>query len=146
MLPEGLRRVFGRTQWLAVFFGALSVLAWAPFYWAPLLWLTLAALYVLTLSSPTPRAGLFLGTAFGLGVFLSGVSWVYVSLSVFGGLPPALAVLSTFLFCLLLASFPGMAIALFVRYRVSAGWRNVFLFAAVWGAFDWLRGWIFSGY
>ena len=38
-----------------------------------------------------------------------GVSWIYVSLSEFGGMPAPLALLATVLFCALLALFTGAA-------------------------------------
>ena len=135
-----------RSYWLALGLGALSVLAWAPFYWAPLLWLTLGIFYCLAKAAPSLRRAAVLGLIFGMGLFLGGVSWVYVSLSVFGGLPPALAAVSTFLYCLLLAAFPALAMAVFARWRSGSGWANVLLFAAVWATADWLRGWVFTGF
>ena len=106
---DRLRGVFDRQRLMAFGFGALSVLAWAPFQWAPLLWITLGLLYVLLGNAATLRAAAALGLSFGLGLFLAGVSWIYVSLSVFGGMPAVLAAVSTLLFCLVLAVFPAFA-------------------------------------
>lgn len=126
--------------------GAVSVLAWAPLSCAPILWLSLGLLYLLLGHDIQPRRAAAIGLAFGLGLFLFGVSWVYVSLSVFGGMPPVLAALSTFLFCLVLALFPALALAVFAAFRNVAGWKRVLLFAALLGFADWLRGWVFTGF
>lgn len=135
-----------RSRLAAFGLGALSVLAWAPFYWAPLLWLTLGLFYCQLGAASSSRQAAGLGLFFGLGLFLGGTSWIYVSLSVFGGLPPALAAVSTFLFCLLLAAFPALAMAVFARCRSRSAWANVLLFAALWATSDWLRGWVFTGF
>jgi hypothetical protein len=55
------------------------------------------------------RAGWLSGFAFGLGFFLAGVSWVYISLHVYGAMPAVLAAIATFLFCAYLALFPAIA-------------------------------------
>jgi apolipoprotein N-acyltransferase len=94
----------------------------------------------------SPRAGLLLGFAFGLGHFLAGTSWVYVSMSVFGGLPPALAGLATVLFCAYLALFPALAGVLFVRLRRLNFAADAVSFAALWVLAEWLRGWLFTGF
>ncbi|MBK6600291.1 MAG: hypothetical protein IPG28_01710 [Betaproteobacteria bacterium] len=47
-----------------------------------------------------------LGFAFGLGLFDAGVSWVYVALNTFGGMPLPLAAMATAGFCAYLALFP----------------------------------------
>jgi len=140
------RSLFDRSRLLAFAAGALSVLAWAPVALAPLLWLTLALLYILISRTDSVRQAAAIGLFFGLGLFLGGVSWVYVSLSVFGGMPPALAAVATFLYCLLLAAFPALAMAAFVRFRGRSVWPNVLLFAALWGLIDWMRGWVFTGF
>jgi apolipoprotein N-acyltransferase len=85
--------------------GAAGVLCFAPFglFWlAPLIWL---GLFQLLRSAGTTRQAALTGLAFGLGFFLSGVSWVYVSLSVFGGMPWWLAGIAAFLFCSVMALF-----------------------------------------
>ena len=105
----------------ALLSGATSVLAYAPFGWFPLVWLALGALFGLLGICATVREGARIGAAFGFGMFIAGVSWVYVSLSVFGGMPAPVAGLATFLFCAVLAIFPAMAGALFVRFS-PAGW------------------------
>jgi len=130
----------------ALLLGAASVLAYAPLGWFPLLWLTLGGLFGLLGIAATTREGARLGAAFGFGLFLAGVSWVYVSLSVFGGMPAPLAGLATFLFCAVLTVFPTLVGALFVRFA-PAGWlRRALLFAALWVLTEWLRGWVFTGF
>ena len=89
--------------------GAASVLGFAPFYFWPVPIVALAALFLVWRASGSALQAALSGFAFGLGYFLAGVSWVYVSLHVFGSMPAALAALSTFLFCAYLALFPAAA-------------------------------------
>lgn len=126
--------------------GAVSVLSFAPFAWYILAWLTMAGLFALLRQAETGRQGLLLGFAFGCGWFGVGTSWVYVSLSVFGGLPPPVAGVATLLFCALLAVFPALATGLFVRFRPSSALAQVALFAALWTLTEWARSWVFTGF
>jgi apolipoprotein N-acyltransferase len=134
---------------LALLAGVVHVLAFAPFAVFPLAFVTLAGLYLLVGRQPGWRAAGALGFAFGLGCFLAGVSWVYVSLSVFGGMAAWLAVLATLAFCATLALFPALALAAF-RFLLGPGRRAPALaaagFAACWTVSEWLRGTLFSGF
>jgi apolipoprotein N-acyltransferase len=134
----------------ALLLGAGSVLAYAPFNAFPLLWLTLGGLFALLASAANGRhdagRGALIGAAFGFGLFIAGVSWVYVSLSVFGGMPTAVAALCTVLFCLVLSLYPALAGALFVRFAPRGWWSRSLFFAALWTLAEWLRGWVFTGF
>lgn len=126
--------------------GALGVLCFAPFelFWlAPPVWL---ALFALLRASGTVREAAFSGLAFGLGFFLCGVSWVYVSLSVFGGMPWWLAGIAAFLFCGVMALFPMLAGAAFKRWQPANFWQQALLFAALIAGADWIRSWLFTGF
>jgi apolipoprotein N-acyltransferase len=141
---------FGWRLLAALLIGAAGVFAFAPFAWFPINWLSLCGLFALlgaeTEGLRSPRRGALLGAAFAFGLFLAGVSWVYVSLSVFGGMPAWLAGLATLLFCVVLSLFPALAGALFVRFA-AAGWLpRVLLFASLWPLAEWLRSWVFSGF
>ncbi|MDX9706205.1 MAG: apolipoprotein N-acyltransferase [Azospira sp.] len=126
--------------------GAAAVLAFAPFGWFVVGWLAMAGLFTLLRRAPTTRRGALVGFAFGCGWFGAGTSWVYVSLSVFGGLPPAMAALSTALFCAALALFPALVGALFVRWRRPGFVAEAVFFTALWTLGEWLRGWLFTGF
>lgn len=126
--------------------GALAVPGFAPFYAWPLPILSLAVLFGLLMRTDSARVGFFIGLAWGLGFFLAGVSWVYISLSVYGGMPIALAALATFLFCLLLASFPALVGAVQARARLSSSLRLLVLIPLGWGLTEWIRGWVFTGF
>jgi len=125
--------------------GAATVLAFAPTGVYPLELVTLVLLAHLWMRA-TPREGFLAGFAFGLGLFGAGVSWIYVSLSLFGGMPPALAVGVTLLFCALLALFPAAAGWLQARIPAPELARALLLIPASWTLFEWLRGWIFTGF
>jgi apolipoprotein N-acyltransferase len=131
---------------LAALAGAAGVLCFAPFglFWlAPLIWL---GFFTLLRRAESPRDGLLTGLCFGLGFFLCGVSWVYVSLSVFGGMPWWLAGPAAFLFCAVMALFPMLAGGVFKRWQPIGDWRQAIFFAALIALVDWLRGWIFTGF
>lgn len=131
---------------LAAALGAAGVLAYAPFdlFWlAPLIWL---GLFLLLRAASSVRQAALTGFAFGLGFFLCGVSWVYVSLSVFGGMPWWLAGIAAFLFCTVMALFPLLAGAAFKRWQPTGDWRQAVFFAVLITLADWLRSWIFTGF
>ena len=136
--------------------GAASVAAFAPLDWFVIAWITHAGLFVLLSqeaetsdASDTgrrPRRGALIGGAFGFGFFITGVSWIYVSLSTFGGMPSALAALATLLFCAFLSLYPALAGALFVHHAPARWWQRALLLASLLTLGEWLRGWIFTGF
>jgi apolipoprotein N-acyltransferase len=128
-----------------LFAGAATVLAFAPVGFFPLAVLTFAVLAG-DWTGATPRRAFWSGYAFGLGLFGAGVSWVYVSLHTFGGMPLPLAALATLLFCAFLALFPAAAGWLQARIPAPAPVRACLLIPAAWTLFEWLRSWIFTGF
>jgi len=132
--------------WLAAaLLGALAVPGFAPLGWFPLPILSLAGLFWLA-ADVAPKRAFLLGGAYGLGLFLAGVSWIFVSISVYGGMPAPIAALATLLFCAFVALFPALALALGTRVSAS-GWRRTALaLPAAWVLGEWVRGWIFTGF
>jgi len=131
---------------LAFLLGAITVVGYAPFYMFPLPVVTLAGLFYLWSQAATPRAAAFSGFAFGLGLFLFGVSWAYVSLHDYGAMPAPLAAIATLLFCVILALFPAGAGYACARPRVSPALRFGLLAPAAWTLAEWMRGWVFTGF
>ena len=130
---------------IAFFAGAATVLAFAPAGFYPLAFVTLTLLAHAWSDAP-PRRCFLAGFWFGLGFFLAGVSWVYVSMSEFGGMPPPLAAFTTAFFCAFLALFPATAGWLQARIPAPVMVRVLLLIPAAWTVFEWLRGVIFTGF
>jgi len=133
------------TRLLPLVLGGASVFGFAPFYLFPLPVLALAGLFALTRNA-TPREALLRGWLFGLGWFLAGVSWVYVSMHDVGGLALPVAGALTLLFAAFLALFPALATWLAVRWRVSARARVLIVLPILWALVEWLRGWLLTGF
>lgn len=125
--------------------GAATVLAFAPVGMYPFAVATFAVLVHLWMAAP-PRRCFWSGFWFGAGLFGGGVSWVYVSLSEFGGMPAPLAVVATVLFCALLALFTGAAGWLQARIPAGATVRACLLIPAAWTLAEWLRSWVLTGF
>jgi apolipoprotein N-acyltransferase len=130
---------------IALLAGAATVLAFAPAGVFPLALFSFALLIHQWMSA-TPRGAFFAGYWFGLGMFGGGVSWVYVSLHNFGGMPLPLAALATLLFCGFLALFPAVAGWLQARIPAHPAVRACLLIPAAWVLLEWLRGWILTGF
>lgn len=133
---------------ISVLLGAAGVTAFAPLGWFPVAWLSMAGLFLLVFDAPSPRDAARRAYAFGLGYFLTGVSWVYVSLHDVGGMPLPIAALATLALCAILALYP--ALAAWGGRRLAGPEapqaRRVLLFAATWALAEWGRGWFFTGF
>lgn len=136
-----------RKSLLAAFLsGAATVAGFAPFAIFPLPFITLALLFLLWRGAHSPRYAALLGFAWGLGFFLAGVSWVYVSLHDIGGMALPLAATATLLFCACLALFPALAGYGFKRFAAGTAGRDALLMAGLWALSEWLRGWLLTGF
>ena len=135
---------------LALLGGAVGVLAFAPFYFWPLALVSLWVLFALWQRGTTVWRVFLLGFSWGLGLFAAGVSWIYVSLHVYGNMPAILAGAATLLFCGYLALYPALAGALHrtlsSRLDLSPAIALLVLMPACFVAFEYLRGWVVSGF
>jgi apolipoprotein N-acyltransferase len=125
--------------------GAATVLAFAPVGVFPLAVATFAVLVRLWMGA-TPRRCFWLGFWFGFGLYGAGVSWVYVSLHTFGGMPAPLAGFATVGYCAFLALFPAAAGWLQARIPAPEPVRACLLIPAAWVLFEWTLEWIFTGF
>lgn len=126
--------------------GALTVAGFAPLRLFPLPIVTLAALVILWQRAPSPRIAAAVGYAWGLGLFLAGTSWIYVSLHDFGAMPAPLAALATLLFCAYLAAYPALAGYLYARVSSPAAVKAALMLPACWTLLEWTRGWLLTGF
>ena len=131
---------------IAATLGAITALGYAPFSLYPLPLLTFAGLFVLWQHASGPRTAAWLGFIFGLGWFIAGVSWVYISLHVFGAMPTPLAAAVTLLFCAYLALFPAAAGYLSRRWHLPPALNWMVFVPATLTLLEWLRGWLFTGF
>ena len=129
---------------VALLAGVAAVGGFSPVDLFPLTLLALAALAHLWIRAGTPRAGFVSGFLFGLGFFLAGVSWVYVSLQRFGGMPVPLAAFATGAFCAFLAFFP--ALAGWAQAKLPGPGPRLAAIPALWTLAEWLRGSILTGF
>ncbi len=126
--------------------GLLHALAFAPWNLPWLQVLALAGLFGLALRAATVRSAALLGFAFGLGWFGLGVSWVYISMHTYGGMPALLAGAATAAFCAFLALYPALALGVAHRLGGSPALRALVALPAAWAGADWLRGTLFTGF
>jgi apolipoprotein N-acyltransferase len=145
-VPGSLRHRRSFRFALAFAAGATLVLAHAPFGLHAIALASLLALTALWLSAASPRDALWTGFAFGLGLFGFGVSWVYISMHRFGGMPAPLAAFVTLGFCALLALFPAFAGWLQARIGGPSALRASLAIPAAWTLAEWLRGWVLTGF
>ena len=135
-----------RRLFVAFLAGAAMVPAYAPLEWFPLALVALALLMHVWLTAPGPRAAAWAGFAFGMGMFLVGVSWVYISLHRFGAMPAPLAAFATFAFSVILASYLALAGAVQAKLRVPPAMRAALVIPALWTLAEWLRATLFTGF
>ncbi|MFV1997089.1 MAG: apolipoprotein N-acyltransferase [Acidiferrobacterales bacterium] len=131
---------------MALIAGAILPLAFAPVSLSPLSLLSLLLLFNLWLKNPARRSAV-LGFYFGVGLFMVGVSWVFVSMHNFGNMSAPLAVFATILFVTALALYIAVVGWLQAQFsNLSAFWRVALVMPALWVMVEWVRSWLFTGF
>lgn len=134
-----------KTYLAAIVLGASLVFAYAPFQQA---WLVIPVLFALLfITRPLPiNQAWKVGFAFGLGWFSTGLSWIYVSIDQFGGLPVIASIAVLAALFLYLSLFPALAIFLWKYAERWLGDSAIFLLPLTWLFSESLRGWLLTGF
>ena len=130
---------------LAPVAGALVTLSLAPFSLWPL-GIVSCALYGYLLCLCDTRQAIWRGWLYGLGLFGSGASWVYVSIHVHGYASVPLATFLTLAFCAGLALLHALFAWCYVRWVRALPGGMLLGFPVLWVLFEWLRSWLLTGF
>lgn len=145
MLKKWPKVLFG-DRVAALLLGIMLTFAFAPYEIFPLAIITPACLLMLWLKA-TPKRAFWLGFLFGVGLFGSGVYWVFISVHQFGGVPPLLAGLITGGMIAILACYPAATGYLTNRYFPRNNTTKIICaFPAIWVFSEWVRSWLFTGF
>lgn len=129
----------------ALVLGGLTTLSFAPYdlWWlSPLL---CAPLYALLRGTSLKRR-MLLGYCYGLGLFGTGTSWIYVSIHDVGGSPAIIAGLCTLIFVAGVALFYLIVAAFYRLLAPQPSPLEPLTFAAVWTLGEVFRGWFLTGF
>ncbi len=135
------------TRVFAAAAGASLVLSYAPFgYWF-VQFPALMILLVMIVQSRSPKQAAWIGWSWGFGLFVTGVFWLRISISQFGGMTESLAIGATVLF----VAFIALYIALFawlVRHfiHVTSPLSWMLLVPSLWFLLELARGWVLTGF
>lgn len=132
-----------KTLFIAFALGAIQVFAFAPFYFWPLALLSLSGLFALTLKQ-RPKEAFWTGLFYGYGLYGIGVSWVYVSLSTYGGMPLWMGSIAVLGFAGLLALFIALASFLVVKFFPVQ--LRLLVWPMIWLIFEWMKSWVLTGF
>lgn len=128
---------------LALLAGGLITLSFAPFnFWLAGFLAPLA--FWLLLKDLTHKQAILRGWLFGVGVFGSGASWVYVSIQEHSGTPTLIAISMTWAFVASLALL--FALQAFIWQRWLSQTRALISWPALWVLMEALRSWVFTGF
>jgi len=127
--------------------GLLLTLAFAPFNYSYLAIVSLVFIFLSWLNC-SPRRAALRGYLYGLGVFGSGVSWVYISIHDYGGAPVVGAVLLTIAIVCFWSLFPALTAFLSVKLVAKQHKsRTLWVIPLIWILIEYYRGyWFLNGF
>ncbi len=130
---------------LALFAGSLITLSLAPYDIWPAAILS-CCLYMGLLRDCSVQQAVWRGWLFGLGMFGTGISWVYVSIHDHGHAGVLLALSLTALLCACMALLHALFAWIYVRLLRQLMAGMLLGFPALWVLFEWLRSWFLTGF
>lgn len=131
---------------VALLAGATTTLGFAPFHLPGVAILSMAILFH-QLQLCSRKQAFWIGLAFGLGMMGTGVSWVAVSIHLYGHLPMAAAIGITTVFIVYLSLFPAFCTLSYQTVRwANAPFINGCLFSSLWCLFEYLRAHCLTGF
>lgn len=136
-----------RWELAAPFAGLLLTLAFAPFHFSYLAIVSLVVIFLSYLNC-SPRRAALRGYLYGLGLFGSGVSWVYISIHDYGGAPVVGAILLTIAVVFFWSLFPALTAYLSVKLAGKKPQQStLWIIPVVWVLIEYYRGrWFLNGF
>ncbi len=135
-----------RWELLLPFTGILLTLAFAPFEYSYLAVFSLVMVFLSWLNCSPARAAIR-GYLFGLGLFGSGISWVYISIHTYGGAPALGSFLLTLLVVCFWALFPALTAYIAVKLAGKQKHKIIWIIPFVWIGVEYFRGyWLINGF
>lgn len=145
MMFSATRLPAGIAVLCALVSGIAIPLALAPFDVWPLAVLA-PALLLAAIHEQSPRFALLLGYLHGIGRYGLGVSWIYMSIHVYGPAPPWLAGSLVALFVFAMAVFPALMTWLHARLGLRSAAAAAAGFCGLWVLLEWTLTWFLTGF
>jgi apolipoprotein N-acyltransferase len=144
-----IQRLNQLPKWLqltiALLAGCLVPLSFAPFNIWPL-GIVALTIFALLINEQSAKTVWWRAWCFGVGMYGIGVSWVYVSISGFGGAPIPLAAFLVMVFVFSMAAVFGLPFYVFGRWFSRHPLGLLVAFPAIWLLGEWLRTWLLTGF
>ncbi|XKM13084.1 apolipoprotein N-acyltransferase [Orbaceae bacterium ac157xtp] len=129
--------------------GAIAVFSYSPFDIWLLAFISFAGLIAL-IANQTPKRAIILSFCWGIGYFLAGVHWVFISIRQYGELPIPISLLILWLFVCYLALYPLLFGYLLTKLKKFAPQYSltqlIILSPLLWQFTEYLRANILGGF
>lgn len=130
----------------ALLLGVSLTLSFAPFGAFPVAFLAPIGLLLL-MNNQSPKQAFWLGWSVGVGLFCSGVYWIYHSMHFMGDLPSIAAAAITISLAFFMGLFPASACYFTNRYFPTTNLaKTAYAFPAIWVISEIARSWLFTGF
>ena len=142
-----MNNFFKNYNWLRCWcYGLLLTLSFAPIH-LPAFAIISLALFYRELNQHNLSNPFTCGFFYGLGLFLLGISWIFVSIHNYGHLHSLTSGLITLIFISYLALFPACMASIYVYCNYTKNsLRSIIIFAALWIISEYLRSICFTGF